>query len=133
MIQRPVTISLILCETVIVDEQTKNVTPVNCFRKRRVIGFPSDPFPFIVLAWLTDGMGRGRLEVVIQQLASDELDVVHQTSVPCEFTDPRSEVRFTLRIRDCVFPLAGAYEVALLADGELLAHKRLVIFSEEDS
>ena len=133
MIQRPVAIGLILCETVIVDEQTKNVTPVNCFRKRRVTGFPSEPFPFIVLAWLTDGMGQGRLEVVIQQLASDELDVVHQTSVPCQFTNPRAEVRLTFWIRDCVFPMAGGYVVNLLVDGELLAQKRLVIFSEEDS
>jgi hypothetical protein len=133
VIQRPVAVSLILCETVIVDEQTKNVTPVNCFRKRRVAGFPSEPFPFIVLAWLTDGMGQGRLEVVIQLLNSDEMDVVHQTSVPCHFTNPRAEVRFTLRIRDCVFPVAGAYDVNLLADGEILAKKRLVIFAEENS
>ena len=133
MIQRPVTIGLILCETVIVDDQTKNVTPVNCFRKRRVAGFPSEPFPFIVLVWLTDGMGQGRLEVVIQRLASDELDAVYRTGVPCHFTNPRAEVRFTLRIRDCGFPLARGYVVNLLADEELLAQKRLVIFSEEDS
>lgn len=133
MIQRPVAVSLILCETVIIDEQTRNITPVNCFRRRRVAGFPSEPFPFVVLAWLTDGMGQGRLEVVVERLGADEPEVVYRISLPCHFTNPMDEVRLTIRIRDCVFPSAGAYDVILQADGEFLAHKRLILYSESIS
>ena len=130
MIQRPVAVGLTVCETIIVDEQTRNVTPVNCFRRWRVAGFPSEPFPFVVFAWLTDGIGQGRLEVVIQRLDADEPKVVYRISLPCQFTNPLDEVRLTIRIRDCVFPIAGAYAVNLLADGELVAHKRLILFAE---
>jgi len=133
VIQRPVAVGLTICETVIVDEQTRNVTAVNCFRKRRVAGFPSEPFPFTVFAWLTDGMGQGRLQVAIQRLDAEELEVVYRTSLPCQFASPLDEIRLIIRIRDCAFPVAGAYAVNLLADGELLAHKRLVIFAEATS
>ncbi len=133
MIQRPVAVNLILCETVIVDEQTRNVTPVNCYRRRRVARFPSEPFPFIVLAWLTDGLGEGRLQVVIQRLDTAELEAVYRASFSCRFSNPLDEVRLTIRIRDCSFPAAGINAVNLLADGELLANKRLVIFEEATS
>ena len=133
MIQRPVAVSLIVCETVIIDEQTRNVTPVNCFRRRRVAGFPSEPFPFVVLAWLTDGIGKGRLKVAIQRLRADEMEEVYLASLPCHFLNPMDEVRLTIRVQDCVFPGPGAYAINLLADEELVAHKRIILFSEETS
>ena len=94
---------------------------------------PSEPFPFVICAWLTDGIGQGNLEVVIQRLGEDEIDEVYQAVLPCRFTNPMDEVRLTIRIRDCVFPSAGAYSVTLLADGEFLAHKRLIFFTESTS
>lgn len=34
MIQRPVVVGLVLCEQVIIEEGTRNVTLINCFNKR---------------------------------------------------------------------------------------------------
>jgi hypothetical protein len=131
LIQQPVAVGLLVCETVIVDEKTKNVTPVNCFRRRRVSGFPSQPFPFVVFALLTDGIGNGTLEVVIQRLDTEAMDEIYQTRTGCAFSGPLDEVRCAVRIRDCSFPIAGAYAVNLLVDGELVAQRRLVLVAEE--
>ena len=43
MSQRPVVVGLLLCESLIVEEGTHNVTLVNCFSKRKAKRFPSEP------------------------------------------------------------------------------------------
>ena len=45
MIQRPVVSTLLLCEQVVVEETTRNVTLVNCFGQKQVDSFPSEPSP----------------------------------------------------------------------------------------
>jgi hypothetical protein len=124
MKQRPVAIGLLLCEQVIVEEKTGNVTPVNCFSYRTVSSFPSE-FPFVVFCVLTDGMGDIAIEVVIHHLAN--MDEVFQTTMTHRFIGPLDNVRCILRIRNCSFPSAGEYNVSLLADGELVAHRKLTI------
>jgi hypothetical protein len=131
MSQRPVAIGLLVCEQVIVEENTGNVTLVNCFRRRKVAGFPADPFPFVVFAILTDGSGQITLEVRIERL--DTLDEVYQVSHTIRFPDPLQEVRCVIRLRDCSFPVAGPYQVTLLADNEPIAQRRIVLLEENDT
>jgi hypothetical protein len=131
MNQKPVAIGLLLCEQVIIEEKTRNVTPVNCFSQRMVDGFPSEPFPFVAFAILTDGVGEVRLEMAVQRL--DTLDEVYQRTVTARFPHPLREVRCVFRVRNCSFPVSGAYQVMILADDELLAQKRLVIQQKEAS
>src|SRR5947207_2224766 len=125
MKQRPVAIGLLLCEQIIVENATHNVTPVNCFTHRTVDTFPSVPFPFVVLAILTDGAGEIPLEILIQRL--DTLDEVYRAAVSFRFTNPLREVRCTVRIRHCSFPVPGHYQVLLFADNEMVAHRKLVL------
>lgn len=53
----PIAVGLFLCEQVIVEERTRNVTPVNCFTQRAVKAFPGS-FSFVLFAVLTDGLGE---------------------------------------------------------------------------
>ena len=129
MQQKPVPIGLVLCEQVIIEEKTRNITPVNCFSQRTVEGFPSLPFPFILFAIITDGLGDMTLEIVIQRL--DTLDEIYRASVPFRFAHPLQEARCTFRIRNCIFPVAGRYNVMLLADQELVAQRRIRIVQTE--
>jgi hypothetical protein len=131
MKQRPVAIGLFVCEQVIIEEQTRNVTLVNCFTKRVVKEVPSVPFPFVVFALLTDGIGEISLAGRIRRL--DTLEVIFELTVAARFTDPLHGTRCQMRIRDCSFPVEGAYELALFADDEPIAHRRLIIRAEEES
>jgi len=126
----PVAIGLLICEQVIVEEKTRNVTPVNCFTHRRVPRFPSEPFPFVVFSTLTDGLGEMPLEVRIYRL--DTLEEIYRTiAATIRFTDPLQSVRFQLRIRDVSFPVSGHYNVALLADDEIIPQRKIVILQKE--
>jgi len=110
---------------VIVEETTRNITLVNCFTQRSLTSFPSHPFPFVVVAVLTDGLGEIQLTVQFQRL--DTLDAFHEAHVSYRFTDPLQEVRCRFRITECSFPYPGLFEVNLLAGNDLLAHRRLQI------
>jgi len=130
MSQRPGVIGLLLCEQVIVEEKTRNITPVNCFTSRTVEQLPSETFPFIVFAILTDGAGEISLEVIIQRL--DSLDEIYRSSLSFRFTNPLQEVRCIFRIRDCSFPVSGYYQVTLLADNESVAQRKFRIVPKEN-
>jgi hypothetical protein len=129
MKQTPVSIGLFLCEQVIIEEKTGNVTPVNCFTRRKVSGFPSEPVPFVVFALLTDGLGEMPLEVSLERL--DTMEELFRTVLPYRFVNPLREVRFILRVRGYSFPVPGHYQLSLFAENELLAHRKLVMLPEE--
>lgn len=125
MSQRPVAVGLLLCEQVVVEEKTRNATLVNCFTRRTVEQLPSEPISFVVFAILTDGQGEVQLEVVVQRL--DTLEEISHRTLSFRFADPLKEARCLFRLRDCSFPVAGYYQVTLLADGESVAQRRFQI------
>ena len=57
MLSQPVLLGLTLCERVIFEEETKNVTLVSGFQGLRVDAFPSSPQRISVFAVLTEGEG----------------------------------------------------------------------------
>jgi hypothetical protein len=129
MAQGPVAISLFLCEQVIIDAETWNVTPVNCFSRRTVEHSPPEPIPFVLFAVLTDGSGEISLEVRIHRL--DTMDQMARLVRRYRFEDPLQEVRFILRVRGSSFPVPGHYQITLLADNEILGQRKLVILQKE--
>ena len=128
MAKLPVAVGLSLCEQVVIEEKTHNVTLVNCFTARTAARFPSEPIPFVAYALLTDGLGEITLEVVIQRL--DTLDVVHRRSATARFTDPLQTMRCRIRLRSS-FPIPGHYQVTLLANGAFLAQRKMQILAKE--
>jgi hypothetical protein len=122
----PVAIGLVLCEVVIVDDKTHNVTPVNCFSTRKLKEIPGAA-DFFVVAWLADGMGEMLVKVMVQRL--DTLDEVFQVETRMRFDDLLKDKYFVARIRDCEFPVAGQFVVSLLVDGELVAHRKIRVHS----
>jgi hypothetical protein len=119
----PVAIGLVLCEQVIVDEKTRNLTPVNCFGSLKLESVPGSA-SFHVVAWLADGLGEMPVELVVRRL--DSLDEVMRLERRLKFEDRLIDMRFTARIRDCAIPVAGYYEVLLSVDGELVAHRKVL-------
>jgi hypothetical protein len=126
MTERPTVIGLILCEQIIVEAQTNNVSFINCFTRRRAEQFPTEPQKFAVAALLTDGEGPVTIKVKIVRLADEEL--IYEQERLVQFPNRLQQVRFLLRVTACAFPTPGHYEVQLSADNELLALNRLNVF-----
>jgi hypothetical protein len=123
MIQRPVAVGLTICELAIVEERTRNITLVNSFTRLKVRGFPSLPRPLVVCVTLTDGLGEGAINLVVNRL--DTFEEVYSHVRQVIFTDPLLEVRILFRLNDCSFPAPGQYQFALSADNELVAQRSI--------
>jgi hypothetical protein len=129
MVPTPVALGLALCDYVIVEERTKKVSLIGTFAGIRVNEFPATPSPFSVFAVLTDGQGHATIRLSVVQLETDEEVYAYQSQV--HFADPLAEVSFHLRVHQCVFPAAGAYQFTLLVDGDWVAQRRIRVYSAE--
>jgi hypothetical protein len=129
MSQRPAAVGMMACEHVIIEETTRNMTPVNCFNHRTARDFPSEGLTFVVFAVLNDGRGEIALDLKIQRL--DTLEVIYQRSVSALFTDQLQEIRCIFRVRDLSFPVSGAYQVSLFAGDEIIAQRKIRVTNKE--
>ncbi len=91
---------LYLAERVDVDPATRNLSLIECFRTLVVEGLPATADPFAVVAYLANGVGRYRFEVRISRL--DTMAVVYSASSEIAFPNRLQEVRFLLRVEQCV-------------------------------
>lgn len=127
MAELPITRGVFLCETVIVEEQSRNVTLVNCFTRRLADSFPTT-HRFAVFAVFANGQGTISVSVRFTDLVDDSL--VYERTVPLTFASPIQETRFIYRIGAITFPHAGSYELTLvMSEGTPLAMTRLDVLA----
>lgn len=130
MIQPPVAIGLMLCEQVIVEEKTHNVTLVNCSNHMKVRKIPSGPQRLVLFALLTNGLGAGTFRLTVSR--PDTLEEILSKETQATFLDPLQIVRVT--VRDALsFPLAGRYQISLLADGQLITQRAFQVSVTEET
>ena len=127
----PLAINLTVCEKVIIEEGTRNVSLIGTFRRRRVSGFPSPPQDFVVFAALIDGLGDATIRLEISDLETGEVVLERKQSV--SFPNRLTEMHLHLRITGCIFPAPGIYPVVVLVDQDWIAHRHFRIFGPEVS
>jgi len=131
MVPDPTALALILCEQVIVDQHSRNPSPINIFTGLAVEQFPSSPQRFSVFAALTDSQGTGRLE--LRTIRLDTGDQFYAQQYPIHFPERATVMNVNMRIRNLRFPVPGVYEFLLLIDGSLVAQRRLRVYSSTSS
>jgi hypothetical protein len=129
MVPPPVVLGFILCEKIIVEEKTKNLTLVSTFNKLVVEDFPSTR-PLALYAVFTGGLGRATIDVEISSLGSDE--VIHELQRSVHFPNRLTDVQALFRINDCTFTEPGKYQIVLRVDGEAVALRNLRVMRMED-
>ena len=128
MVPCPVALGLMVCEKIIVEEGTRNVTLVGCFARLRVDQFPTGPQRFAVYAVLRDGHGRATISLVATRLDTGEETYNVQGVV--HFPDRLTDVHALFRVNHCSFPAPGQYALALLIDGELVAQRQIEVMAQ---
>ena len=129
MIQRPNAVGLILCQQVIVEEKTRNMTLVNSFVDLVVNEFPSSPQQFTVFVVLTDGLGDMTLTLEIAPL--DTLETIYVRSWLSSWKNPLRAARLMARVGSCSFPAPGQYQVSLLAENDLITQGVFNVIQKE--
>jgi hypothetical protein len=117
-VQRPSAAGIFLCRTIVVEENTRNVTLVNTIHRIEFTSFPSPPTPLEAYSVLCDGMGEVNLKLVVTRCAT--LDEIYSRSTKIVFHSPLLRTGLHWKVRSCVFPAPGDYEFSLQADGETI-------------
>lgn len=125
MAQRPLALGLHVCEKVVVEAETRNLTFVNCFAQRDVKSIPSEPLSFLVCSTLVGGRGRMRLEVRIERLA--DFEAIFERTGVITFRDPRQEIRLRVPMEGVSFPTEGGYQILILVGNEMVASRKIEI------
>jgi hypothetical protein len=122
---RPVARGLHVCEQVVVEVGTNNVSLINCFTRRHAGAFPASPMRFALYTLLSGGLGAVTMVVEISRMEDTRL--VYRRSMVVVFEDRVIESRFVLRLTGVAFPEPGIYSVVLFADDEWIAQTRLAV------
>jgi hypothetical protein len=125
---RPVAIGLVLCDLVVIEENTRHVTAVNCFSRRVNDGEVGGLLPFYALATLAGGHGDMTARFVIERL--DTLEVTFERQFQLSFANALEEVRATFRVRANAIPVYGYYQAMLFVEGETIASRRFSVHSK---
>ena len=126
---KPVAVGLVVCELVVVDDKTRNITAVSCF-SRRVVEVPLAWMPpFFVVVALADGQGTMPAQLVIERL--DTLESTYERAFQLRMDDSLRDLSVSFRVQAQAIPVFGFYQAQFLVDGEMLAQKRFSILSKE--
>jgi hypothetical protein len=133
MVRPPLVLGLTLCEDVVVDPVTKNVSVIRAFTGLGVEAIPGLAKPFFAFATLTAGQGEAifRLDVHLD-LGSLDAELVHRVKGKLHFQDPLQTVHWVVKLNRCHFPAAGEYLFTLWVDGVWMAQRRLRVYAREE-
>jgi hypothetical protein len=128
MLQRPVAVGLKLSKMAVVEEKTRNVTLVNCFRRLKVVSVAETLRPFVASAILTDGLGVADFALTVTRL--ETMENVHEQFWQGNFFDPMERVWLLFPIEDCLVPAPGRYQITLSVESEPITHCILEILEK---
>ncbi len=129
MVPCPVALGLTLCDQVIVEEGTRNISLIGTFSRLRGDVFPFAPPSFCVVSTLTGSQGEGEIKLTVTNLETD--DEVYTLTRRVTFPDRFAELHVLFRPAELVYPAPGHYIFTLLVDDEGVAHRRVRILETE--
>ncbi len=124
-IEKPQARSLIVCDYLVVEEGSRNVSLVNCFCRKNFEQFPSRPIDLAVYCPLSNGFGQFPMTLRIERLSTLQLIYEHR-STPM-FLDRLAEVRYYVKIKGLRFPAPGSYGASLRIEHDVLAETRFEV------
>jgi hypothetical protein len=125
----PTTVGLMVCEQVIEDRATSNVTVVSIFDVRYVSGFPSNPVSFSILCPLTNAEGRGT--ILLRIFRSDGMITEFERRYPVTFHSRTQTVRLHIRLNDVVFYVPGTYWVSVFVDDDFVVDRPIHVLEQD--
>jgi hypothetical protein len=122
--ERPICVSVIVCNEIIEDKRTNNKTLVSLFNTIMLPQAPGSHPRMFVMASLTDGRGHWPISFVIRAPSGAE---VMRFNAEAQFHDPLAVTDISVEIQGLVFPEAGVYFVDVMAGASLLGHRRIMV------
>jgi len=121
---RPLCIAVILCNDCIEDKRTNNKTLVNLFNSITAPVLPASQPRLVVMASLTNGIGRWPVSFSIRTPSGKAMMRVDGEAV---FSDPLAVMDIVIAFNNLTFTEEGVYFVDVLTDSYPLGNRRFTV------
>lgn len=121
----PLGLSLIICDTVIADANTKKKSLIGIFNRLWAASFPCRHPEFHVFVSITGGHGKYRF--VLQCVNETNGETINKLNGDLTFKSPKQVIEADFNFRPIVFPEPGQYSFEFLCDGEMVLHRRFIV------
>lgn len=118
-------ISIIVCDDIYRDEQTKKLVIVGTFNNIFAKSFPCRHRQFRVLFTLTNGSGPYNLSLSIENARTG--NVLMELKGPARLDDPLQITDVDVGIENMVFPEPGKYWIILRSDEIIVAQRPFMV------
>jgi len=125
-IPAPYPLAMVIADAIWRDPATGKRTILGCFSSIGAKEFPVVHPQLAVYVALTDG--RGTVPFKIQMVdVDDEAEPIFQAEAEVEFGDPRMAVEMDFHFGGITLPHAGEFRIQLIASGEFLLERRIIV------
>lgn len=121
----PVLLSIIICDQVIIDSITRNVSIIAAFETISAQKYPARHPRLALFCQLTNGRGKTKITLRLVDVQQED-EIMFEQTVEQEFKDVRQIANFAFNIGGIVFPHPGEYRFQIYAGTELLGERRII-------
>jgi hypothetical protein len=126
MLHSPIPLALWICDRIIVDAATNDLSLIGSFTGLKFEQFPTFPRPLSVFLSLTGADGHGKITLSVLGIdAEGDFEQVYTRTEAVVFRQRALVENVHFRIRDLRFPRKGTYSFAVFVDGLLVAERKL--------
>ena len=130
MMKKPLAVGLKVCEKAVVESKTGNISLVNCLpQTSRQEGISGEGPAAVRFCQCTDAKEVGELK--LQSITGEDGRRRLFTNGSPNFPEPLQERWFLVPLGPVEFPVAGRYEIILLADGEWITRSVIDVAGEK--
>jgi hypothetical protein len=122
--EKPLSLALMICERVIVEEATKNKSLMSTFNQINAKAFPAVHPSMTVFVSVTNGNGSYPIELRISDPQDNKLLSVKGQ---IQFQNPTSVVEIGFALQGLIFKEPGSYSIEFYCDDELISERRLLV------
>ena len=118
-------LSIIVCDDIYRDEQSKKLVIVGTFNAIQVTDFPYCHPKMSILLTLTNGHGQNDVSLTVEHGETGQ--PLAELSGPMNFDSPLDMVDINVKLQQLVFPEPGKYWVTLHQAGEIIKQRPIMV------
>ena len=127
----PIVLSIVICDTIIRDEQTKKISLIGLFNAIRTDSFPCTHNQMHVYVALTEGHGKYKTEIRFIE-AGGEVPIAGIVG-ELNFTSPLQIAELNTCWQKLHFKKPGEYIVEILCDGKPVGSRKFIVSKIDDA
>ena len=125
MKEKPIGVSLVICEQVMTECVNSKRTLIGVFNSLTAGAFPCTVGAFCVFAQLTNG--RGSIKTTIRCVCTETGESLQSQDHAAVFSNPNAVVELVFVFRQPSFPVSGLYAIELYCEDELVSETRFLL------